>query len=741
MPPNADSQDLVRALLDEVRIAGQATPIAMKALELLRAGDVDVEEAAETLAAAICDGADADADGATDEPYSHAIIVPLITTGALALFTPRIVDAALRIDNTLERIFSAQGDAFAAACHVTAAAASSPSLRTLIAGTQAVQRRLEFAVEEESVTKDNASAALLRIKLAIRSSDAPGTPLDLPDADVEKLARGLAAYIGNSGARDANAPSIFSFDAEAAARADALESLYYLAATDKVKETLSRDEAFLGVAVDMLAANAPRKTLFPARDGGEGSSTSLYSDNALDKEAHSPASLEYLIVSIFALISSYPPPKHSESHQIEALRRTALRRGDDAPDAADAAARCRRLVAAGVAAAIAAVVSRTRLSDATELRRQLGSVLCSLVTEQDRAQRGKLLADGAAGALLHLAAPAYGVITDRNDNPVEWQPLRAIARLSISSDPSLMYGGGIARGVPYCAALLLAKSTSLLDRFEGALALTNLASASPAMAHTVAIASFRGPDADTELKNVGSAIPALFMQYDTPLLRRALIELLCNLVQDDDVFAEWSGEAAVDADDKKRAAGESLPALPDKDDATIRLHDPRGRLQLLASLCQVDAEADRINVEEARAAAGALAMLSASGAACEHILALPSRLHGVIAQLVLRSVSDDKLSKDDEMQFALRGLAIVSSLVQYVRWLESNKDSRSRVRRRVRDPTGALQRSGLLQVAAQRAISGAQAMMAGLGTESTGLEAQVTSLAVDVMRDAQQLMK
>ena len=735
MPESASSADSVRALIHEVQLAGQATPAIMRVLEHFRSADIDVAEAGDTLAAALSDGADsaADASNAADA------LAPLVATGALALFAPRVVDVALRMHDALERILATQGDVLAAACHVTAIAASSPSLRTWLKGTHAVERLLERSTDEK-ITIKNASATLLRVKLAIRSSDSPGPPLDLSPEAAEMIASGLASSIAMAPAQDANAPSIFSFEAKVAGRADALEGLYYLAAIDGVKELLSRDEAFLAAAVSILDSNTPRRSLFPAREGGK-QAVSLYNDDALEREEHPQASLEFLVVSTLALVAAYPPQKSGEFQQIAALRRTALRRGDDTLNAADSAVRCRRLIEARVPAAVAAVVARTRLSDAVELRRQLGSILCSLVTEQDKTQRGRLLADGVAGALLQLAIPAYAVITENNESPLEWLPLQAIARLSVSSDPALMYGSGTARGVPYCAALLLANSTSTLDRFEGTLALTNLASTGPAMAHTVATATFGGPDSDAELRNVGSAIPALFLQYDTPMLRRALIELLCNLVQDDGVFSEWSGEAAVDQDDKKRAIGEALPALPDKEDTTIRLHDPRGRLQLLTSLCYVDAAAESVNVEEARAAAGALAMLSASGAACEHILALPSRFHNIIAQLVWRDMSEDKLSTDDALQLALRGLTIVSSLVQYVQWLDGKSEARSGVRRRVRDPPGALKRSGLLQATAQRAVASAQAMVAQMGSSSGGLAAQVTSLAVDVMRDAAPLVK
>ena len=738
MSDSTASARAVHTLIEAVRAAGQATPAAVRALESFRDAGIDVDEAGSTLAAALSDGMDA----ATDASSADGALAPLVTTGAIAMFAPRICEAALRTRDTLDRILSLRGDALAAASHVTAIAASSPSLRTWLKSTRAVEQLLGRTASDE-ITIENASATLLRIKVAIRSSDTPGTPLELSPEESEKIARGLATSIAEAPTQDANAPNIFSFNARDAGRADALEGLYYLAALDGVKELLSADAAFLAAAVAILNANTPRKSLFPARDGAA-PTTSLYDDDALDREEHPQASLEFLVVSIIALVAAYPPQKSGESQQIAALRRTALRRGEDTLDAANSAARCRRLVEARVSSAVAAVVARTRLADAVELRRQLGSILCSLVTEQDKAQRGQLLADGVAGALLQLATHAYAGITENNESPLDWFPLQAIARLTISSDPALMYGSGTARGVPYCAALLLARSTSTLDRFEGTMALTNLASTGPAMARAVATASFRGPDSDSELRNVGSAVPALFLQYDVPLLRRALVELLCNLVQDDGMFAEWSGEAAVDEDDRKRAAGEPLPRLPDKEDKTIRLHDPRGRLQLIASLCYVDAEADRVNVEEARAAAGALAMLSASGAACEHILALPSRTHEVIAQLVWREVPQDKMSKDDALQLALRGLTIVSSLVQYVQWLDTHKEGRSGVRRRVRDPAGALQRSGLLQAAAKRAVDGAQALMAQMGATATGAEglaAQVTSLAVDVMRDAASLMR
>lgn len=731
--------DAVHVLIDQVKTVGQATPRAVNAMETIRGteGDTDCTEAASALSTALADATDQLGEKAEDTDKAAAL-APIVATGALALFAPQIVDTALRQHDTLERLLATEGDALAAVCHVTAVAASSPSLRTWLASTRAAQRLLERSPTSE-VTADNASTALLRIKLAIRKSDVPGSALDLDVSLQEQLAQGLAAFISGGPVQDANAPSIFTFDAKSAARADALEGLYYLAASDRVKELLSNNTGLLEAAVQILNSNTQQKRLFPARTEGTDHGTSLYSDDALEEKRPAQVSLEFLVVSIIAQIATYPRENTSESQQIEALRQTALRRGTEIPDKKDAAARCRRLLAAHIPAALTDVAVRTRLGESPELRRQLGLVFYSLVSALNPAERGQLLADGITGALLQIIAPAYASLLAGNGTEDDWAPLQGLARLTITSNPTLMYGNDPSSGVPYIAALFLEPSRSAQERFESAMALTNIASVSPEAAHSVAVASFKGVGAASELGTVSGAITSLIMQYDIPIFRCALIELLCNLVQDEGVFYEWSGEAEADSSDRKRAAGEQLDPLPDKDDATIRLHDPRGRLQLLASMCEVDETADMLNVKEARAASGALAMLSAGGAACEHILALPPRCHAIIAQLVWRRVDNDRLDADTAAQLSLRGLSIVSSLVQYIRWLETNKEHRAHVRRRVRDPVAKLRRTGLLQAAAQCAVAGVRAMVARMGNNA-GANAEVTSLAVDVMRDAKPLM-
>ena len=417
-------------------------------------------------------------------------------------------------------------------------------------------------------------------------------------------------------------------------------------------------------------------------------------------------------------MTAYPPVLSAQDRQIDALRRSALKRANppqehghsaDAQEHSNAghlapaatAKRVRLLVEAGLLPSLVALAmapSTASDSHLVPLRRQLQLLFLSLVTEQDAKFRGRLLQQGISRALLSLSQQVYAraALSPTTVEADDLLSFQALAKLSISTNPALMYGldGTSARAATYLAVLFLAPSSSLLQVFEAALALTNLASMSPAMATLVAHTSY----VPSEHKDVANAIVPMFLQFDSVMLRRALMELLCNLVQDESVYAYWSGEGDLDTSretDIKRDGDEQNGDLVDERSPTspatigvaesvrsptLRLHTAHGRLQFLLTLLMVPTDAHETAL--VKAVAGLVAMLGASPVTCEQLVQMPHSKLRNVADLL----ESTELSPMDTHELAIRALTIVSCMADYAQWL--GPSARTDSIRRVLKETG-----------------------------------------------------
>lgn len=650
----------------DVLLGGAPPPTQAEALAKLRElGADEAPNALPRLAAA-----------ATERPLRVLAVLGLVCltnpTLAQALLRDDVLAYAVPADDMQER-----AGAFA---HMLSEGASHPALRQHLKG----QPRIQAWLHEASPTPGSLVAActdLARIKLAI-PTDAKAAPsaLDLSDDECTALYERLAAFV-----RDHTfaAPKDFApwvWDATAAAESDALEGLYYLSSLPALRDAPCLDAPLLHKLGAILSAR---------------------SFDASRPSAHS--SEAFVIVSLLANLVAYPPVLSEQERQIDALRRSATKRGPDDPRLAppSVAQRVRRIVDAGIVPPL--VMLTTRASP--QLYRPLADLFLSLVTEQDAAFRGRLLQLGVSRALLWLAQQSLAALSSSMDK-THLIPLQALAKLTISVDPALMYGvdGTAVRAVVYLGILFLAPTSSLLQVFEAALALTNLASMSPAMAHAVAHASCP----QSEHKNIADSIVPLFLQHDSLMLRRALMELLCNLAQDDDVFSYWSGEAERD--------GPAAPAPADS--APLRLHTAEGRLRLLLSLCHVSDDVHELAL--AKAASGLLAMLSSSPVACELLVRLPADAWAPITALLPPSA----LTATDAWELELRALSIVQSLCEYAAWLGSPARSAPVFRQ--------MQAAGLVR--AVRAVAAAETRSAAKSADARTLQTQVVSLSQSILQ-------
>ncbi|KAI0304742.1 ARM repeat-containing protein [Russula brevipes] len=357
---------------------------------------------------------------------------------------------------------------------------------------------------------------------------------------------------------------------------DAIEGLAYLSVEPSVKEDLSKDSVFL-------------KKLFAFIPSRRSSSTPP------DAQNHS---LIYGILNIIRHLSVYRPLLSQDQEQVMRLRRMAKpgatgsqdpeeNLSDVLEDEPHVKERGKKLVKDG---ALNVLATSIRLADSEGVRLTVGQILLNLST--DKENRGKILQTGGARTLTEIIRKAFSAMKISPAEQLEpdvsiLEPIQALAKLAITSSPTQVFGpdpGAIYDAVRPFAILLTHSASSLLQRFEAIMALTNLSSQSAEVASRVA-------QADGLLNKI-----EFLMLEDHVLIRRAATELTCNLVAgSESVFKRYS---------------EDSPA--------------KSRLHILMALSDVEDLPTRL------AASGALASLTSSPDACRSLYELERDQHRIL---------------------------------------------------------------------------------------------------------------
>jgi len=375
---------------------------------------------------------------------------------------------------------------------------------------------------------------------------------------------------------------------------DAVEGLAYLSVEPSVKENLSKDPHFL-------------KKLFSIVPRNRGTSST---PSVSDVSNHS---LIYGILNVTYHLSVYRPPLSPDQEQVMKLRRmaksgtTSSQDPEEIPldtldDDLHVKERGKNLVINGALNILGGAI---RLADSEGIRITVGRILLNLSVEKEN--RGKILQSGGARTLAEIIRKSLPATKKPStgqfeaDTPI-LEPIQAMAKLAITSSPTQVFGpdpGAVYDAIRPFAVLLIHPSSSLLQRFEAIMALTNLSSQDAEAASRVAQAD--GLQAKIEF----------LMLEDHVLIRRAATELLCNLVAgSDSLFKRYSeGNAA------------------------------KSRLQILVALSDVDDLPTRL------AASGALASLTSSPDACQSLYELEHTHHRV---LPIFATLIDPLSGSDE---------------------------------------------------------------------------------------------
>ena len=365
---------------------------------------------------------------------------------------------------------------------------------------------------------------------------------------------------------------------DSSAITNAVEGLAYMSIEPQIKETLSKDTAFLSRLFNLIPR--PKKNHVPSV---------LPATNTAQA---------YGIAVIISNICSYLPRLSQEQEHVAKLKQMAnnpspsgLKSTKPVTDPLDndshVKERCRRMVNTGVGDVLSGMV---RVTDGKGVYVNVAKAMLGLV--EDKENRGKLLQGGCSRALTTIIRsflpPATTPVNQVEDSVLD--AIQALAKFAITASPLHVFGpdqGSTLDAIRPFSILLLHPSSSLLQQFEGLMALTNLSSTSP--------------EASTRIsKSEGLMNKVEFMLLDdNQLVQRASMELICNLIAgSDEVFDKYGGQ-------EETASSKS-------------------KLQILAALSDVEDTHTRL------AASGALATVTSSPNACKGLYVLQMEHHRIL---------------------------------------------------------------------------------------------------------------
>ncbi|KAJ8474807.1 hypothetical protein ONZ45_g15829 [Pleurotus djamor] len=434
--------------------------------------------------------------------------------------------------------------------------------------TQDIVERLEQSLKQTTMSALRAASSLAFVKL----SRNPGLSSSLGTPPTQTYERDLEFYQITS--------SIVLSSEDNSSLADAVESLAYLSTNPSIKERITTDTQLL----PKLFSLVPRK-----KQAG--------SD-------HSPeqSTLVYGILVVISQLCAHPPRLTEEQTQMEKLRQMAQAgkksegKGSSPYDGDDYVnKRITKLLDLGVLEVLVSA-SSTRL-DSVGVRVTTGKTFLDIIEVRDN--RGKVLQHGGAKVLTQIIKRGLNDMTSKSTEAdvVYLSPIQALAKLSITAAPIQVFGPSetaMYDAIRPFSILLQHSSSTLLQRFEALMALTNLASQSAELCNRIAKA-----------EGLATTMESMMLE-DHPLVRRAAVELLCNLLAgSDDIFERYGG-SSVSSNAKSKL--EILIALSDVDDVATKL-----------------------------AASGALATLSISEPVCIMLADLQLEKHrtfNILAQLI-----------------------------------------------------------------------------------------------------------
>ncbi|CAH0014542.1 unnamed protein product [Clonostachys rhizophaga] len=346
-------------------------------------------------------------------------------------------------------------------------------------------------------------------------------------------------------------------------RQHSIEGLAYASLQSSVKESIIDNEKLLQHLVQVLSQAKPRSTT------------------------------AYGSLSIFVNLTRYLPVLSEEDkkmNQLKAYANAAGKQGKPDPLNEDdrVSRRCKAVFNAGI---VPVLVAQSKHSSPAALALTVSIVHSLAVT---KTIRGQLAQQGAVKLLL-----ACWAALPESEDPPRRLAAQALARILISTNPALVFGGNRASGVSVAVRPLVAilppdpaaDRRDLLPSFESLMALTNLASLD---------------DEDTRRIIIRSAWPQIEEQLlsSNAYVSKAAVELVCNLMQAPEGVALYADEssqaknrlhillALADAEDEgtRSAAGGALASLTGFE-SVVRCIVMRERgVKVILGMCVDDSE-------------------------------------------------------------------------------------------------------------------------------------------------------
>ena len=427
-----------------------------------------------------------------------------------------------------------------------------------------------------------------------------------------------------------------------------LQGLVFLSLRPSVKERLSRDAAFIKALLALSPIPTARSGSLPTRPRGD-----------IDFDLAMPETrLCYGLTLILVNLTSKKALMSAEDEQIARMRALALRgkgatlEEDPLDSDQEVRIRIKRVLEAGVIPALRGLVR----ADGQLGAESLGRLCLNLV--EDKSDRLPFIRDGGFRV---LSSVLRKLVTDPTDSqkPSDVLPAaQALAKLVITTPPNLLFPPPhLTTSLNALAPLYrLLLASSSLQRFEALMALTNLASIDESIADRIVTASiknpidgtmFHGTGRDDETKVV-SKVEEMLLD-DNKMVRRAAVELVCNLVASPPGAALFGG---------------SRPRT-------------KSRLNVLLALSNVDDPPTR------RAAIGALAMLSDSPETCAILIGDQKSIWSRVAGMFEPELTEydeesgeaiptiSSQSPDEGMVH--RVLVVLENLLRYVETLTSDE--------------------------------------------------------------------
>jgi hypothetical protein len=334
-----------------------------------------------------------------------------------------------------------------------------------------------------------------------------------------------------------------------------LEGLAVLSSRPAIRQRLADDSALLISLVSISPIPRPK--------GGSLPITPRASID-LDLEAEpDDTALCYGITTILVNITSPKAILSAEDTQAAKLRAMALSgkrdtsqvAQDDPLESEDAVrSRVKSVIQAGGIKALTGLVR----ADSQVVKAGLGKLCLNLV--EDRGDRMEFIRDGGFKALSAvirdlLPAPLKSEKAPVNETRVTalLHAAQALAKLVITTPPNLLFPPPLTttclNALTPLYHLLCDSTSSLLQRFESLMALTNIASIEPSIATRLVQATFVPTEREGESMWRGKADKTPTRVFhrieecltnDNTLVRRAATELICNLVPCEAGFQEYS---------------------------------------------------------------------------------------------------------------------------------------------------------------------------------------------------------